>query len=138
MNQFYKFEADHVVLADGHKCPLGELPPMAELDEAAQELLRAGRVVNTLKRAVLAFESGGANYRDCFSNVIDLQTGVVAANTSLARVLSGVATFFVDGTGPFPFLPPDARMNFAAELIRELRSRHERPKVVADEAPKAE
>ena len=122
MGKTWNFSASGVEV-DGSEYPLAALPTREELEGAASEFDAVASAHLSLKRGILAFEGGNAAYRNCFRNVLDLQDGLRDSVLSLEGCYSAIGTFFEVGRSPFGKVKADARMEFAAELLRNIELR---------------
>ena len=107
-------------------------PPEAELRAAGNQLRLAADVFNSLRRAITAFEIGAAVYKDCATNISDLQAGLRTASAGLSVVLAGIASYFEKGVDPFKQVAKEDRVELAVDILRELLAQGEPEK---DEKP---
>lgn len=127
MSGEWKFVEHGVEIAGAGLFKLDGLPTATEIEAAGAGLQEVGAAFASLMKAVIAFETGGAIYRDCLQNVADLQAGLVEGRDELEKIYGGMATFFEPGRSPFKSIEPGRRLQFATELLRDMIRRVTRP-----------
>lgn len=133
----WKFTEEGVEVHGVGVFPLAGIPTAAEVHDVAKDVEAISAAFGSLKRAMVAFETGGAIYRDCLRNVADLQQGLIEGRDELQKSYDAMGTFFEPGRSPFDKVDPEQRLAFATALLQDIARRIQRPVSLRREPPPA-
>jgi hypothetical protein len=118
-----QFAEDAVEVAGIGRFKLVGYPSKEELFQFGPDFERLIAGYTALRAALDAFETGGAVYKDCLANVLDLQDGIRNAYRELEKGYQAIGTYFEPMKSPLDEVVQSQRPQLAIALLQGFAAR---------------